>query len=50
MGVFSLKVMSFGSKNAPAHFQKNIIAIFKVGLYTFVVVCIDYIIVFSKSF
>lgn len=50
MGVFALKVMSFGFKNAPAHFQKNITAIFKVGLYTFVVVYIDDIIVFSKSF
>src|SRR5687767_9606379 len=48
-GIFSLEVMTFGFKNAPAHFQKQIIAIFKVGLYTFVVVYIDDIIIYSKS-
>jgi len=47
-GIFSLKVMTFGFKNAPAHFQKNIVAIFKVGLYTFLVVYINDIIVYSK--
>jgi len=41
--------MSFRFKNAPAHFQKSIENILKEGLYIFVVVYIDDIIIFSKE-
>src|SRR5256885_3395906 len=48
-GIFALKVLSFGFKNAPAHFQKHISALLQEGLYKFVVVYVDDIIIFSKT-
>jgi hypothetical protein len=48
-GLYEYLVMSFGLTNAPIHFMYLMNSIFMEGLDMFVVVFIDYFLVFSKS-
>eukprot|EP01129_Flabellula_baltica_P005312 TRINITY_DN1914_c0_g1_i1.p1 TRINITY_DN1914_c0_g1~~TRINITY_DN1914_c0_g1_i1.p1 ORF type:complete len:1797 (-),score=243.90 TRINITY_DN1914_c0_g1_i1:39-5429(-) len=49
-GFFQWIAMPMGLKNAPASFQRAMEAIFASFLYTYVLIYIDDIIIFSKSF
>lgn len=48
-GLYYWKRMPFGLRNAPAHFQKTILAIVEVAPYLHVVVYLDDIVVYGKD-
>ena len=48
-GMFEFNVMTFGFKNAPAHFQRSMNLLLTVLLDQYVLVYMDNILIYSKA-